>query len=158
MSQNSAQILLQGLEKKNKILDEIIEQNSIQENILKQNSLDMDALDASIDRIAVLVEELEKLDEGFDAVYDNARGEIMEHRTLYKVEIGKMQEQIQQITDKVVKINAVKMRNQMRAESQFKQKAQEIKNAVSKTKAAKNYYNNMNKIGYTAPQFYDSKK
>lgn len=158
MSQNIAQILLQSLEKKNKILDEIIEQNSIQEDILKLDSLDMDALEASIDRIGELVDELEKLDEGFDAVYDKTRGEIMEHRTLYKVEIGKMQEQIQQITDKVVKINAAKMRNQMRAEHQFEQKAHEIKNAVSKTKAAKNYYNNMNKLSYAAPQFYDSKK
>ena len=42
MSQNSAQILRQSLEKKNTILDAIIEQNSIQEDILKEDNLDMD--------------------------------------------------------------------------------------------------------------------
>lgn len=158
MSQNSAQILLQSLEKKNTILDAIIEQNSMQEDILKQDSLDMDAFDASIDRIGTLVEELEKLDEGFETLYDRVRGEIMNHRSEYKDEIAGMQVQIQQITDKIVTINAGKMRNQMRAENHFKQKSREIKNAMSKTKATMNYYNSMNNLNYVAPQFYDSKK
>ena len=77
---------------------------------------------------------------------------------MYQNEIARMQEAIQQITDKVVKINACRMRNQMRADNQFKKKAQEIKNLTSKTRASKNYYNNMNKLNYVAPQFYDSKK
>lgn len=158
MSQNSAQILLQSLEKKNTILDTIIEQNNIQEDILKQDNPDMDAFDASIDRIGALVEELEKLDDGFEALYDRVRGELMGHRTQYGSEIARMQEQIQQITDKIVTINAGRMRNQMRAENYFKQKSKEIKNAVSRTNVTKNYYNSMNKLNYVAPQFYDSKK
>lgn len=158
MSQNIAQILLQSLEKKNQVLDDIIEQNDIQEELLKQEDLNMDALDASVERIGMLVEELEKLDDGFEAVYDKVRTEIMENRAMYQAEIAQMQDNIQQITDKVVRINAVKMRNQLRADNHFKQKAQEIKNAMSKTKAAKNYYNSMNKLNYVAPQFYDNKK
>lgn len=158
MSQSSAQILLQSLEKKNKVLDEIIRENEIQEELLKQEDPDMDAFEASIDSIDTLVEELERLDEGFETVYDKARGEIVGNKALYRTEIEKMQEQIQQITDKVVKINAGRMRNQMRAENFFKQKSTEIKNATSKTKAAQNYYNSMNKLNYVAPQFYDNKK
>ncbi|MCM1087293.1 MAG: hypothetical protein NC419_03990 [Muribaculaceae bacterium] len=158
MSQNSAQILLQSLEKKNVVLDAIIEQNSIQEELLKSDNPDMDALDVSIERIGEFVEELDKLDEGFELLYERLRGELMANRPAYKAEIAGMQEQIQQITDKVVTINAARMRNQMRAESFFKQKAKDIKNAVSKTNAAKNYYNNMNKLNFVAPQFYDNKK
>lgn len=158
MSQNIAQILLQSLEKKNQVLDEIIAQNDIQEDILKQDTLDMDALDASIDKISSLVEELEKLDDGFETVYDRVRTEMIDNKSVYKTEISRMQEEIQQITDKVVKINAGKMRNQLRADNHFKQKAQEIKTAMSKTKAARNYYNSMNKLNYVTPQFYDNKK
>lgn len=158
MSQNSAQILLQSLEKKNTILDAIVEQNSIQEDILKQDNLDMDAFDASINIIGTLVEELEKLDDGFETLYDKVRVEIMNHRPEYRNEIAKMQAQIQQITDKIVTINAAKMRNQMRAENHFKQKSREIKNAMSKTNATKSYYNSMNNLNYVAPQFYDNKK
>lgn len=158
MSQNIAQILLQSLEKKNQVLDEIIAQNELQEELLKKEELDMDAVDASVQSISELVDELEKLDDGFESVYDRVRTEIMENKEMYRAEITQMQDNIQQITDKVVKINAVKMRNQLRADSHFKQKAQEIKKAVSKTKAAKNYYNSMNKLNYVAPQFYDNKK
>lgn len=158
MSQNSAQILRQSLEKKNTILDAIIEQNSIQEDILKEDNLDMEAFDASIDRIDTLVEELEKLDEGFETLYDKVRVELMNNRQEYRNEIVQMQLQIQQITDKIVTINAGKMRNQMRAENHFKQKSREIKNAMSKTNATKSYYNSMNNLNYVAPQFYDNKK
>ena len=52
MSQNIAQILMQSLEKKNQILDDIIRENALQEEILKQDELDMDALDASLSRDA----------------------------------------------------------------------------------------------------------
>lgn len=158
MSQNSAQILLQSLEKKNTILDAIIEQNSIQEDILKEDNLDMDAFDDSINRIGVLVEELEKLDDGFEMLYDRVRVEIMNNRPAYRNEIARMQVQIQQITDKIVTINTAKMRNQMRAENHFRQKSREIKSAMSKTNATKSYYNSMNNLNYVAPQFYDNKK
>lgn len=158
MSQNIAQILLQSLEKKNQILDDIIRENERQEEILKQEVLDMDALDASLDRIGAYTEMLEKLDDGFEAVYDRVRSEIMTNKTAYRMEIAQMQNHIQQITDKVVKINTARMRNQMRADSQFKKQAQEIKSAMSKTRASKNYYNSMNKLNYVSPQFYDNKK
>lgn len=158
MSQNIAQILLQSLEKKNQILDDIIKENEQQEAILKKDVLDMDALDASLDRIGAYAEMLEKLDDGFETLYDRVRTEIMTNRSAYRAEIAQMQNHIQQITDKVVKINTARMRNQMRADTQFKKQAQEIKNATSKTKASRNYYNSMNKLNYVSPQFYDSKK
>ncbi len=158
MSQNIAQILLQSLEKKNQILDDIIRENALQEELLKKEELDMDALDASLDRIGEYTEMLEKLDEGFEAVYDKVRTEIMTNKSRYQSEISQMQGLIQKITDKVVKINAVRMRNQMRADAQFKKRAKEIRNAMSKTKASQNYYNSMNKLNYVSPQFYDSKK
>ena len=70
MSQSSIQVLVESLEKKSRLLDDIIRENDVQENIFKQEELDMDALDASTDRISSLAEALEKLDDGFEAVYD----------------------------------------------------------------------------------------
>lgn len=158
MSQNIAQILLQSLEKKNRVLDELMELNERQEELLSKEDPDMDELEASLGRMGELTDELEKLDEGFETVYDRVRTEIITNKAMYSTEIKLMQDNIKQITDKVVRINAVKMRNKLRAESHFKKKAQDIKKAVSKTKAARNYYNSMNKLNYVAPQFYDNKK
>lgn len=158
MSQSNAQILMESLEKKNRILDEIIRENEVQEKILKEEELDMDALDESTDRLGVFAEQLERLDDGFEAVYDRTREELIANRENYRREITRMQELIGQITDKVVKINAAQLRNKRQADSQFKKSRDQIGKAVSQVRASRNYYNNMNRLNYVAPQFYDNKK
>lgn len=158
MSLSSAQILVESLEKKSRILDEIIKENEEQEILLKQEELDMEALDASADRMGELAEKLELLDEGFEAVYDRIRQELIENKSAYRGEIRRMQELIAGITEKVVGINAARMRNKVQAEKQFRKSRQQIGRASSKMKASQNYYNNMNRLNYVEPQFYDSKK
>lgn len=158
MSQSNAQILMESLEKKNRILDEIIRENEVQEKILKEEKLDMDALDESTDRLGVFAEQLERLDDGFEAVYDRTREELIANKENYRREITRMQELIGQITDKVVKINAAQLRNKRQADSQFRKSRDQIGKAVSQVKASRNYYNNMNRLNYVAPQFYDNKK
>ena len=158
MNQSSAQILLQSLEKKNVLLDQMISLNSEQEVILKREEFDMDAFDEAINRQSACLEELDKLDHGFEAVYDRVREELMQNKERYRTEIAGMKEQIQQITDKIVTINAGNMRNKMLAENQFKRKQLAIGSGMSKNKAASNCYNSMNNLNYVSPQFYDSKK
>ena len=158
MGLSSAQILVESLEKKSRILDEIIKENEAQEILFKQDQLDMEALDASADRMGELAEKLELLDEGFEAVYDRIRQELIDNKPAYRQEIRRMQELIAVITEKVVGINAARMRNKTQAENQFKKSRQQIGRASSKMKASQNYYNNMNRLNFVDPQFYDSKK
>ena len=158
MNQSGAQILLQSLEKKTQLLDKMIEQNSVQEEILKQEELDMDVFDEAINKQGTYLEELDRLDQGFEAVYDRVREELLQDKSRYRAEIARMKELIQQITDKIVTINAGNMRNKTLAENQFKKKRISIVAGSSKNKAARNYYNNMNNLNFVSPQFYDSKK
>ena len=158
MEQSGAQVLLQSLEKKNRLLDQMILQNGIQEEILKQEEFDMDAFDAAIDQQSAYVEQLDKLDQGFESVYDRVREDLIENKERYRNEISRMKEQIQQITDKIVTLNAGNMRNKMLAENQFKKKRQEIGTGASQNRVARNYYNSMNNLNYVSPQFYDNKK
>lgn len=158
MSLSSAQILVESLEKKSRILDEIMEENETQERLFKQEELDMEALDASTDRMGELAEKLELLDEGFESVYDRIRQELIENKSAYRTEIKRMQELIAVITEKVVSINAARMRNKLQAENRFKKSRQQIGKASSKMKVSQNYYNNMNRLNYVDPQFYDNKK
>ncbi|MBD5526573.1 MAG: flagellar protein FlgN [Lachnospiraceae bacterium] len=158
MNQSSAQILLRSLEKKNALLDQMILLNSEQEAILKREEFDMDAFDETINRQSSCVEELDKLDQGFEAIYDRVREELLQNKAHYRVEIEGMKEQIRQITDKIVTLNAGNMRNKMLAENQFKKKRLAINTGASKNKVATNYYNSMNNLNYVSPHFYDSKK
>lgn len=158
MSLSSAQVLVESLEKKSRILDEIIKENEAQERLFKQEEVDMDALDASADRMGELAEKLELLDDGFEAVYDRIREELIQNKSAHRDEIRRMQELIAEITEKVVGINAARMRNKLHAEKCFKKSRQQIGRASSKIRASQNYYNNMNQLNYVDPQFYDSKK
>lgn len=158
MSQSGAQILLQSLEKKAKLLDDMIRQNGVQEELLKEEDLDMDAFDEAINQQGFYIEELDKLDQGFETVYDRVREELLQDKARYRMEIIRMKELIQQITDKIVTLNAGNMRNKMLAENQFSRKRAAIGAGASQNKAARNYYNNMNRLNYVSPQFYDNKK
>ena len=158
MSLSSAQILVESLKKKSRVLDEIIKENEAQEILFKQEELDVEAFGASADRMGELAEKLELLDEGFEAVYDRIRKELIDNKSAYRAEIRQMQELIAGITEKVVGINAARMRNKLQAEKQLKKSRQQIGRAASKMKASQNYYNNMNRLNYVDPQFYDNKK
>ena len=158
MSLSSAQILVESLKKKSRVLDEIIKENEAQEILFKQEELDVEAFGASADRMGELAEKLELLDEGFEAVYDRTRKELIDNKSAYRAEIRQMQELIAEITEKVVGINAARMRNKLQAEKQLKKSRQQIGRAASKMKASQNYYNNMNRLNYVDPQFYDNKK
>lgn len=158
MKQNCVQILVQSLEKKNRALNKIIEQNSIQETILKQEEFDMDAFEASVDEQNRLLADLDRLDDGFETLYDRVREDMITGKEKYRHEISYMKELIQQITDQVVTVNAGNMRNKTLAENQFKKKQASIRNSVSKSKVARDYYKSMNNLNCVSPQFYDSKK
>lgn len=158
MEYNCVQILVQSLEKKNQVLDRIIEQNALQEQIFRQESFDTEAFEKTIDDQNRMLQELDKLDEGFESLYDRVRENLISNKDSYRKEIAHMKELIQQITDKIVTVNAGNMRNQRMAEQQFRQEKNAIRQGVSKSRAAMNYYNNMNKLNSVAPQFYDSKK
>ena len=82
----------------------------------------------------------------------------MQDKSRYRTEITRMKELIQQITDKIVTLNAGNMRNKVLAENQFSKKRVSIGSGASKNKVARNYYNNMNNLNYVSPQFYDNKK
>lgn len=129
MGLSSAQVLVESLEKKSRILDEIIKENEAQETLLRQDELDLEALDVSADRMGELAEKLELLDEGFEAVYDRIREELIKNKSVYRGEIRRMQELIAEITEKVVGINAARMRNKLQAEKQFK-KSRDRKSVV----------------------------
>lgn len=158
MSLSSVQVLLQSLMKKTKILDQLMALNDQQEKLLQADSLEVDALDRILDEQGRLVEKLELLDDGFEAVYDRCREDIMTNKELYRDEIHQMQECIRQITSKIAGVNAGNMRNKMLAENQFKKQKQEISRNLSQTQVARNYYNSMNRLNYVTPQFYDNKK
>lgn len=103
--------LKEGLEKKLKVLEELYRLCLSQSELLSKEELDYEAFDTLVDEKDICIEKLEKLDEGFEIVYNRVKSELESNKAVYAAEIKAMQELIVKITDKSTSITALEERN-----------------------------------------------
>lgn len=155
---NYIQILEQDLKKKNQILDAVIQVNQVQKDALEDPNLDPDDFDEIVEEKGRLIDSLEHLDEGFEQIYARVREELMDNKEAYRDEIRRMQELIRQITDKTATIQADEQRNKVLMSQKFAAVKQQLREIRSSQKVVNEYYQNMMKSKFMAPQFLDNKK
>ncbi len=151
-------IMLQSLEKKQKVLDSIMQINKRQREELENPSLDPDDFDKTMEEKATLIEQLELLDNGFENVYERVREELQMNRESYKEEILNMQNHIRLLTEKSMEIQAQEARNKQLMEQKFASVKKQVREIRSSQKVVNQYYKNMMKKGYVEPHFLDNKK
>lgn len=151
-------ILIQSLEKKLHVLDEIIAKNRVQREGLEDPNLDPDDFDKTVKDKAALIEQLEGLDAGFEEVFERVKKELETNRGTYREEIRKMQELIRKITDKSMLIRRQEAENKRLMEQKFAAVRRQVKEVRQSQKVVNQYYKNMMKSGYVEPQFLDNKK
>lgn len=158
MEQTYIAIMIQSLEKKEKVLDRIIELDTIQKNQLEDPELTPDDFDEVVEAKSELIDQLDKLDSGFEKLFERMKEELDGNKEAHKEEIRIMQDHIRSITDKSVQIQSQEARNKdlmMKKFNAIKKQTREVRkgaNVVSK------YYQTMTKTGYVDPQFMDNKK
>ena len=161
MKNSYVNLLIESLEDKIKVLDEIIKTDAEQAKILKEPEVDLDELRESQEKIGELAEKLDKLNDGFESVYSKVRDELQNNKDLYRDEIKKMQELITIITDKSVKVEAEQSRNKSSAGKFFKDKRKELsdrRNAVQKINLYANQMHSVIPKGQADAAFLDKKK
>lgn len=151
-------IMLQSLQKKNKVLDSIIQMNKRQKEELENPSLDPDDFDKTVEEKSELIEQLELLDNGFEQVYERVREEMQMNKQDYKDEILQMQNYIKLLTEKSMQIQSQEARNKQLMEQKFVSVKKQVREIRSSQKVVNQYYKNMMKKGYIEPQFLDNKK
>lgn len=151
-------ILIQSLEKKLKVLESISFVNYEQKNGLEDPNLDPDDFDKVMEKKAVLIDELNKLDEGFEEIFAKVKNDINANRECYKEEIRTMQELVRRITDKSVMIQREEQQNKTLMEQKFAAVRKQAKEVRQSQKIVNQYYKNMMKSNYIDPQFMDNKK
>lgn len=151
-------ILIDSLQKKIKVLDAIIAKNKEQTEIIKEEVMDSDQFEKNIQEKAILIEELDLLDAGFEVIYERVKSILSVEKQQYQREVQKLQELIGEITSKSMEIQAQEARNKVTIEQQFTKLRTKVKKSKAAQNVAKNYYQNMNKISVTEPQFMDRKK
>lgn len=158
MMNNYLKILEESLEKKIGILDKLQVLSDEQAAILKADAVSPEEFDARVDDKDVLVTELSKLDEGFDVLYENIKAELNGNKDKYAGQIQTLQRLIQQIMDKSVALQAQESRNKDMVTSYFRKERKTVADSRRTSKAAYDYYKNMNSPAAASPQFMDQKK
>ena len=160
MQENYVQIMLESLKKKENILDAISEKNLQQKEVVEAEEVSFDAFDRIIDEKAEFIEQLDKLDRGFESLYERVKELIQseEGKVKYRNEIKEMQECIRKITEKSTSIQVQEKRNKQTIEAVFRNEKEKLKSGKVSSRAAVNYYKTMNQTNYVSPQFLDKKK
>ena len=151
------QILIESLKKKIEILDTLLALNAKQaEVICTEDSLD--AFDALVSQKSEQIALLDKLDTGFDTIYQHVRPEVTQHPERYAEQVKELQSLIKELTDRSVKVEATESRNKQAVERYFADARKELHESRRSMNVASNYYKSMTNTQYVDPQMINFKQ
>lgn len=155
---NYLDILIESLQKKIRILNELLEKNEEQSKLLDAPKFDDEAFDAVMDKKADLIINLRFLDTGFEAVYGRARETIMKDRARYASKIRDMQTLITVITQRSTAVEASERRNDQKFKNRFRAEHQKLRQSKNSVQAVTGYYKSMTGGGVSqTPRYMDTK-
>lgn len=150
--------LKESLEKKVKTLEEMLRLSELQEEALEKEPMDYAGFDRLVDDKDILVDRLEKLDEGFEIVYARVSDELKSKQKDYSGIIKEMQELITRITDLGVKIQSLEEKNRLAISDVMNRDRKKMSESKRSVNVALNYYKNMSGLNGAESQFLDKKK
>ncbi len=137
---------------------EIQEYNLRQQKIFQSGDADMDQFDEAVAEKGDLIDKLALLDSGFEKLYAQAAEQLKGNRSKYAAQIAVLKGLVEEVTETGVAIQAQEARNKKLIEDYFRREREGIREGRKSSKAAINYYKNMNKSSVVMPYFMDSKK
>jgi flgN protein len=155
---NYLNIMLDSLIKKEDLLKQIVNYNEQQQQIVTAAEFDEEAFEHNISEKGELVEEILRLDEGFNSVFNRVKEDLQQHKSRYSEALVKLKELVTSVTDLGVQIQAQELRNKQLVEKRFAQMRKELSNAKRATSKANAYYKNANKLNNYESHFLDQKK
>lgn len=154
---NYVQIMTDSLIMKKSVLEKIVALNEEQKEIVTSDDFDGNLFRENVNKKAQLVEEINRLDAGFDDLFRRVREEIDADKTSYSSQIAAMKTLIKAVTELAVKVEADEARNKRLVEKKFAELRRGVQSAKTNVQRTNAYYQSMNKLD-TSPQFMDQKK
>lgn len=158
MMRSYLHILQDSLIKKSALLREIEEKSKEQSELIKNPDKNLAAIDLNMDEKNLLIQEVLKIDEGFEHLYQRIKQELEENKAQYKEEILKIKALISEVTEKSTSIQVIEARNKTEMDVFFSKQKKGIQTKRNAMSVARDYYQNMNKVKHVSPQFMDHKK
>lgn len=158
MKETYIKLLRDTLERKLQVLDQLILLTEQQDKVISAEHFDEDSFMQCIEKKEEFLGDLDKLDQGFERVYQAVSTELSTKKELFKGDIFILQELITKITDRSVSLQAMEKRNKSKLELLFSRKRKEIKSSKALGKSATNYYKTMVQQHEQKSIFYDKKQ
>jgi regulator of sigma D len=158
MNRQYVTALEESLEKKVHVLDEIYRICQLQEEFLGKEPVDLEAFDQYVNDKDICIEKINKLDEGFEILYERVAQELKDNKAAYTKEIARMQQLISSITDKSVAIQALEERNKKAVGAVLAAERKELRQGKRSLNVAMNYYRSMSGAGIATSKYMDKKK
>lgn len=158
MSKQYVTVLEESLEKKLRVLEEIYRICQQQEEALAKEDVDLDDFDRYVESKDICIEKLDKLDEGFEILYERVSQELVDKKEAYAKQIKHMQELITKIMDRSTSIQALEERNKKAIENALSKERKELRQGKRSLNAAMSYYRNMSGAGLMTSRYMDKKK
>ena len=132
-----------ALKRKKQILQGLLERTKHQETLLKDEEMDPEEFNATIEEKGTQIEELNKIDEGFDTLFKYVEKEITSNRMAYKEQIQEMQQLIGEVSELGIQIRALEHQNSGHFKVYLANQRKKIRDFHVNNKTASSYYQNM---------------
>ena len=150
-------MLDQSLDQKKQMLDEMIEMTATQKASLEKDPVDWTGFDDLVGKKAEMIERLDRMDDGFESVYDRIREELVRDKERHKEFVAEIQKKIQAVSDASATLMASERRNKELVEVKMAGERKKLQQRKTTSKVASNYYRSMNKVNLIDPQLMDKK-
>ena len=159
MTNHYLDMMAESLDRKIAILEEMERVNADQKVLFEQgDAMDDDAFDASVEKKGELIDEIDKLNDGFTALFEKVKVEIGDNKAKYAAQIKGLQEQIRRVTELSNSVQTQEARNRQIADKYFNEARAKLVEGKKTSGTAMKYYQTMSKSVNIQPQFFDNKK
>ena len=158
MIEKKLNLLKQNLEKKEELIDKLLEINEKQLAVLEGVSLDLEIFDGFMNEQDVYVQELIGLNEDTDELYQELSGEEFTNDDKGGMLIGRIKEIISRLREKTDLLQEKEQICKQKLAKHFQEERQSFGTGRRTSKAALDYYKSMNRSNVVPPQFMDRKK
>ena len=157
MKQTYILLLVETLQKKLEVMNQLLQLTKQQEEMFVSDKIkDEDFLEL-ISLKEEQINNLSKLDDGFEKLFQSVKDELITDKGKYVSEITSLKDLIVKITDLSVNLQALEKRNKTKVEQHFSNRRKDIGTSRLSSTTVANYYKTMTKQHEAQSYFYDKK-
>lgn len=146
-------MMVDTLRQKEQILTSLYDKTREQEVLLKDEDMDADRFSQLIEEKGIMIERLNQMDEGFNALFKLVEDAISADRDKYKNEIQTMQKLISVVSELGIQIQALEKQNSGHFQIYLANQRKQVREFHQSSRTAANYYQNMANV-HRADQSY----